>query len=75
MINFGMLATLIKLIFAKISDFSLQYVEAQLVEALQYKPEGRSFESVWNHRKFLFTYSFRPYFNTAIESASDRNEY
>jgi hypothetical protein len=26
----------------------------QLVEALRYKPEGRGFDSRWNHWKFSF---------------------
>jgi hypothetical protein len=26
---------------------------SQLVEALRYKPEGRKFDSVWNHWKFF----------------------
>jgi hypothetical protein len=31
------------------------YVVAQLVEALRYKPEGREFDSRWDHWNFSVT--------------------
>jgi len=31
------------------------YVVAQLVEALRYKPEGRGFDSRWDHWEFTLT--------------------
>ena len=31
------------------------YAVAQLVEALRYKPEGRGFDSRWNHWNFSLT--------------------
>jgi hypothetical protein len=46
----------------------------QLVEALRYKPEGCGFDSQWCHWNFSLTYSFRPYYDTAVDSASNRNE-
>ena len=48
---------------------------AQLVEALRYKPEGRGFDSRWCHWNFSLTLSFRPYYGTGVDSASNRNEY
>ena len=48
---------------------------AQLVEALRYKPEGRSFDSRWCHWKFSLTSSFRPHYGSGVDSASNRNEY
>jgi len=35
--------------------FFLQYEEAPLVEALHYKPEGRTFISLWIRWYFSFT--------------------
>ena len=48
---------------------------AQLVEALQYKPEGRGFDSRWCQWNFSLTFSFRPHYGTGVESVSNRNEY
>jgi hypothetical protein len=31
------------------------YAVAHLVEALRYKPEGRGFDSLWNHCNFSVT--------------------
>ena len=48
---------------------------AHLVETLRYKPEGRGFDSRWCHWNFSVTYSFRPLYVPAVDSASNRNEY
>jgi hypothetical protein len=42
---------------------------AQLVETLHYKPEGRGFDSRWNHRDFSLTFLFRPHYGPGFESA------
>ena len=47
---------------------------AQLVEALNYKPEGRGLESRrcrWNFSLI----SFRQHYGPEVDSASNRNEY
>jgi len=48
---------------------------AQLVEALRYKSEGRSFDSRWCHWNFSLTQSFQPHYGSGVDSASNRNEY
>jgi hypothetical protein len=48
---------------------------AQLVEALNYKPEGGGIDSRWFHWNFLFKKSFRPHYDPGVDSASNRNEY
>jgi hypothetical protein len=48
---------------------------AQLVKALQYKPEGRGFDSQCCNWNFSLTLSFRPYYGPGVDSASNRNEY
>jgi len=48
---------------------------AHLVKALQYKPEGRGFDSQWCNWNFSLTLSFRPYYGPGVGSASNRNEY
>jgi len=47
--------------------------EAQLVEALRCKPEGRGFDSRWC-RNYSLT-SFRMHYDPGVDSAFDRNEY
>jgi hypothetical protein len=47
---------------------------AQLVEALNYKPEGRGFGSRWCRWNFSLT-SFRPHYGPGADLASNRNEY
>jgi hypothetical protein len=51
------------------------YVVAQLVEALRYKPKGRGFDSRWRRCDFSLTESFRPHYGPGVDSASNRNEY
>jgi len=41
----------------------------------RYNTEGRWFDSRWRHWNFLLTYSFRPHYDPAVDSASKRNEY
>jgi hypothetical protein len=48
---------------------------AQLVEALRYNPEGRSFGSQWGHWHFSLSYFFRFHYDPGVDSASNRNEY
>jgi len=45
-----------------------EYTVAQLVEATQYKPEGRGSDS-------RLAYSFRQRFGLVVDSSSNRNEY
>jgi hypothetical protein len=45
-----------------------------VVEALRYKPEGRGFGSRWSHWIFSLA-SFRPHYGSAVDSASNKNEY
>jgi hypothetical protein len=54
---------------------NLGHAVAQLVEALLYKPEGRGFGSRWCQWNFLLTQSFRPHYDSGVESVSNRNEY
>jgi hypothetical protein len=49
-----------------------RYAVAQMVEALRYKPEGRSFDSRRSHWTFSSTWSFRPHYSPEVESASNR---
>jgi len=51
------------------------HVVVQLVEALRYMPEDRGFDFRWCHWNFSLTYSFRPQYDTGVDSASNRNEY
>jgi len=53
----------------------LKHAVVQLVEALRYKKEGRSFHSQWRHWDFSLAYSFRPHCGSVIDSATNRNEY
>ena len=53
----------------------LQYAQAQLVEALHYKPEGSWFLSRWCYWNFSLIQSFRPHYGPAADSVSDRNDY
>ena len=48
---------------------------AQLVEALRYKLEGRSFYSRWCLWNFSLTLPFRPRCGPGVDSAFNRNEY
>ena len=48
---------------------------AQLVEALRYKAEGRSFDSRLGHWNFSLTWIFRPHYGPGFDSASNKNEY
>jgi hypothetical protein len=47
---------------------------AQLVEALRYKPEDRSFDIRWTQWNFSLTQSFWPHYGPGVDSASNRNE-
>jgi hypothetical protein len=47
----------------------------QLVETFRYKPEGRGFDSRWDHWNFSLTQSFRPHYGTEVDSTYNRNEY
>ena len=47
---------------------------AQLVEALRYKLEGGGFHSRWCQWSFSLTWSFRPHYGPAVDTASNRNE-
>jgi hypothetical protein len=49
----------------------MEHSVAQLVEALNCKPEGRGFDSRWCHWNF----SFQPPYGPGVDSASNRNEY
>ena len=53
----------------------LGHAMAQFVEALRYKPEGGGFDSRWCRWDFSLMSSFRPHYNPAADSASNRNEY
>ena len=55
--------------------FLWQYVLAQLVEAVRYKPGGRGFDSRICHWNFSLTLSFRPHWGPGTYSVSDINEY
>ena len=46
-----------------------------MVEALRYMPEGREFDSRWFQLNFSLTYSFRPLYGPAVDSASNSDEY
>jgi hypothetical protein len=46
-----------------------------VVEALRYKPEDRGIDSRWCHGNFPLTLSFRPHYDSGVDSASNRNEY
>jgi len=46
------------------------HTEAQFVEALRYKPEGRGFD--WN---FSLIYSFRTHYDPEVNSAFNKNEH
>jgi hypothetical protein len=46
----------------------------QSVESLPYNPEGRGFDSRY-HWHFSLTQSFRPHYDSAVDSASNINEY
>jgi len=48
---------------------------AQLVAALRYKPEGRSFDSGWSYWYFSLTSFFRLPYGLGVDSARDRYEY
>jgi hypothetical protein len=53
----------------------MKYAVAQLVEALRYKPEGRGLDSQsckWNSS---LPKSFRPHYESGVDSASNRNYY
>ena len=56
-------------------SYSLNFSVAQLVEALRYKPEGRGFDSRWCHWNFSLTQSFRPHYDTGVDSTCNKNEY
>jgi len=49
--------------------------KAQLVEALDYKPEGRGFDSRWCRWNFSLTYAYRPHCGSVVDLASNRIEY
>jgi hypothetical protein len=51
------------------------HAAAQLVEALQYKPEGHGFNSRWCHWNLALTLSFWPHYGHGVDSASNSNEY
>ena len=46
-----------------------------MFEALRYKLEGRGFDCRWCHWNFSLTQSFRPHYDSGVDSASNRNEY
>ena len=55
-----------------------EYAVAHLVEALRYRSEGHGFGSripTASLRFFLLTKSFRPHFDSGIDSASNINEH
>jgi len=59
-----------------ILDCFVEYVGhavAQLVEALQFQPEGRGFYSRWYHWEFFI--DIMPYYGPEVDSASNRNDY
>ena len=45
---------------------------AQMIEALQYKPKCRGFDS---RLEFFIDISFRPHYGPGVDSSSNRNEY
>ena len=47
-------------------------MEAQFIEALSYKQEGRRFDSRWSYWNFSLTYSFRP---AKVDPGTMRSEY
>jgi hypothetical protein len=47
---------------AKWTFLILFSLNAQLVKALRYKPEGSGFDSRWDHLDFSFTYIFRQHY-------------
>jgi hypothetical protein len=55
-------------------QFNMWYEMAQLVEALNYKPEGGGLGSRWGYWFFLLTQIFRSQSDPDVESASNRNE-
>ena len=56
----------------KYSTFILVHSEAQLFEALRYKPEGSGFDSRCLHWNFSLT-SFRPHYDSGVHLASNKN--
>ena len=42
------------------------------VAALRYKPEGRRFALGWDNWSFSLTYSFRPQYDSGIDSACEQ---
>jgi hypothetical protein len=51
------------------------YAVVQLVEAVNYKLEGRGFNSWWGQSYFSLTESFRLHYGPGVDSAPNRNEY
>jgi len=48
---------------------------AQLVEALRYKPEGRGFDFRLCHWNFSLKQTYRPHYDSEVDSTCNRNEY
>jgi hypothetical protein len=49
-----------------------RHAVSQLVESLCYEPEGRGFDSRWDHWIVQLTYSFQPHYGPEVDSASNR---
>jgi len=59
---------------SKISGVLMEVHSAQVVEALQYKAEGRGFDCQWCRCNFSLTRSFWLHTDPGVDSASNRNE-
>jgi hypothetical protein len=49
-------------------------MEAQIIEALWYKPEGHGFDSRWYHLDFSLASYFQQKYDPEVDSARNRNE-